>query len=68
MTRCQLILSIFFVPGIVGGIGLLRHKQWVRYLVLILGILSLLNIPVGTALGIYTLWVLLQDETAKLFA
>jgi len=29
---------------------------------------DLFNIPVGTALGIYTLWVLLQDETAKLFA
>ena len=56
------------IPGIIGGIGLLNHYPWARILVLILGILKLINIPIGTALGIYTIWVLLNDETEKLFA
>ena len=67
-SSVALFLVVLFVPGIVGGIGLLKRKQWARYLVLILAILNLFNIPIGTALGIYTFWVLLQDETAKLFA
>jgi hypothetical protein len=60
-----LVLS---VPGIVGGIGLLRYKTWARYLVMILAALGLVNIPVGTIVGAYTIWVLVQDKTAQLFA
>ncbi len=61
------MLSVLSVPGIIGGIGLLYMKSWARILVLILGFLELLNIPFGTALGIYTIWVLMKDETIKLF-
>ena len=55
------------VPGIVGGIGLLKYKSWARYLVLVLAVLDLFNIPIGTAIGVYSIWVLAQDETAQLF-
>jgi hypothetical protein len=47
---------------------LLKYKSWARYLVLVLAILDLLNIPIGTAIGVYSIWVLAQDETAKMFA
>lgn len=55
-------------PGIVAGVGLLYHRSWGRLLALILGILNLVNFPVGTAVGGYALWVLLQDETGRMFA
>ncbi len=45
--------------GFLAGYGLLQRESWARLLALILGFLSLFNIPFGTALGIYTLWVLL---------
>ena len=61
-------LALTSLPGIIGGVGLLKWKGWARILVIILAILDLFNIPIGTALGIYTLWVLLKDETAQLFA
>ena len=61
-------LALTSLPGIIGGVGLLKWKGWARVLVIILAILDLFNIPIGTALGIYTLWVLLKDETAQLFA
>lgn len=64
-------LAFFFlltsVPEIIGGFGLLKRKPWARILILIIACLDLLQIPIGTAIGIYELWVLLQDETVKLF-
>lgn len=60
-------LILVAVPGVIGGIGLLNRQSWARILVLILGFLKLLNIPFGTALGIYTIWVLFHNETEKLF-
>jgi len=56
------------VPEVIAGIGLLKRRSWARILAIILAILDLINIPIGTAIGIYALWVLVNDETAKLFA
>jgi hypothetical protein len=63
-----IILFIFATPGLIGGIALLRRKSWARILVLILGCLNLLNIPFGTVLGIYTIWVLVQPETKTILS
>jgi hypothetical protein len=54
-------------PGLIGGIYLLKHRPWARILVLVLGFINLIEIPIGTALGIYTIWVLLKNETVQLF-
>lgn len=62
------LLTILGLPGIVAGFGLLAHKAWARYLAIVLGVLNLLNAPVGTIIGIYTLWVLMQEEAAAFFA
>jgi hypothetical protein len=40
------------------GFSLLTRKPWGRVLGIVVGVLVLIKIPVGTALGIYTLWVL----------
>ena len=56
-------LLLISLPGIIGGLGLLKHQQWAKILVLIIGILNLLNFPFGTALGIYTIWVLMNNQT-----
>lgn len=63
-----LILVIVSIPGIVGGIGLLKRKEWARILVLVVGFIDLLHIPLGTLLGIYTIWALMNDEAIKLFS
>jgi len=44
------------------GWGLMQRQRWARTAAVILGILSLFHPPVGTALGIYTLWVLLANN------
>lgn len=51
------LTAIFFIPSLVGGIGILRGKSWARNWLIIAAVLNLINFPLGTALGIYTLWV-----------
>jgi hypothetical protein len=71
ISTVGLIVVVFLValalPGIVGGIGLLKGKSWARLLVLVLAVLDLLDFPLGTAVSIYTIWVLLNGETSALF-
>jgi hypothetical protein len=55
-------LLILAAGGICVGWGLMQHRPWARITALILGVLSLFHPPLGTALGIYTLWVLLGDD------
>jgi len=61
------IFVLFSLPGIFAGLGLLKQESWSRILALILGFLNLINIPFGTILGIYTIWVLSKQETQELF-
>jgi hypothetical protein len=46
--------------GIAAGLGLIQRQDWGRVLAIVLAVISLFNIPFGTALGIYTLWVLVS--------
>jgi phage shock protein PspC (stress-responsive transcriptional regulator) len=61
------VLVALSIPGIIGGIGLIKRKNWARILVLILSILNLFHFPLGTAIGIYAIWALLQPEVAVAF-
>ena len=62
-----LLIGLMATLAIVGGIGLLSFQSWARYLIIVVAALGCLNIPIGTLKGVYSLWVLLQDETIKLF-
>ena len=59
------IMVVISIPGIIAGWGLLKRKSWARILALVIGVLSLMNIPFGTILGVYTLWALLLHEDAS---
>ncbi len=48
--------------GVMVGWGLMRLEAWARVTAIVLAILALFHPPFGTALGIYTLWVLLPDD------
>ncbi len=61
-------LFLLSVPSIVGGWGLLKYQPWARILMIVVSALNLLHVPIGTAIGIYGLWVLLNQETQRLFA
>jgi hypothetical protein len=63
----SLIIVFFSTLGIIGGIGLFTYKSWARILVMIVSAINCLNIPIGTAKGVYSIWVLMQAETIELF-
>jgi hypothetical protein len=63
----SLLLLVSSAPSIVAGIGLTFFKPWARILAIVVSILHLLNIPFGTALGIYGLWVLFSPRSESLF-
>ena len=56
------MLVVLAAGGICVGVGLRQRRPWARIGAIILGALALLHPPLGTALGVYTLWVLLADE------
>jgi len=56
------IIIFFSIPSIIAGIGLLYQQKWAMILALILGCFKLFSFPIGTALGIYTIWVYAEDQ------
>ncbi len=65
------LLLVKAAAGLIAGWGLLQRQDWARTVALVVGFVALLNVPIGTALGIYTLWVLLpaqSDEEYKALA
>ena len=56
---CVLCLVVG-LPGLIGGIGLLQYQSWARITIIVISALDLIHIPIGTALGIYGFWVLLN--------
>lgn len=66
-TVVAIFLFVLSVPAILGGWGMLKFRPWARVLMIIVSALNLLHFPIGTALGIYGLIILLNDETRRLF-
>jgi hypothetical protein len=61
------LLALLAVPGIAAGYGLLKRRSWGRVLAIVIAVLGLANFPIGTAMGVYALWVLLQSTAAEYF-
>jgi len=66
-TSLAVLLTALGIPGIVAGAGVLARRSWGRILAIVVAVLSLLNFPIGTIIGIYAIWVLLQESAAAYF-
>lgn len=62
-----LMLAVVSSPCVIAGVGLLKRREWARVLTIVLCVLNVFNIPLGTVLGIYGLWVLFHQQTVPLF-
>jgi hypothetical protein len=47
--------------------GLMQHTQWGRLVAIVAAVLSLIKFPFGTAIGIWTLIVLLGYRNSSLY-
>ncbi len=59
------VLLASAAAGILAGWGLLDRQPWARTLAIVLGALNLIDMPFGTALGVYTLWALLPAKSEQ---
>lgn len=60
-----LMICVVSLPALIAGIGLVKFRPWSRVLGIIISVLHLFSVPIGTALGIYGLWVLFQPEARQ---
>ena len=63
-----IVLGVLLVSGglsIVAGVGVLRGRAWGDVLAIVASLLHVLNFPIGTLVGGFTLWVLLAREPAS---
>jgi len=63
----SVVLIIISIPGILAGMGLYKRKEWARILILVLSVIEIFSFPIGTAIGIYSIWALVQPETVSVF-
>lgn len=66
-TTLALIAIVWGVVHVAVGVPLRRRHPWARLVALMLGSVDLLLLPYGTALGVYALWVLLNEKGKELF-
>jgi hypothetical protein len=66
-TAVSGFIVLLSLPGLFAGYGLLRRRPWARVLAIIVGALHLYNVPIGTALGIYTFVILADNRAEALF-
>ncbi len=64
----MLLMTVLAIPYLIEGAGLMGLKPWARPFGMILSTFGLLNVPLGTALGIYGLWVLMSEEADAVFS
>ena len=63
-----LILGALGLPSMAAGIALIRRASWSRAVMILISIVDLFNLPFGTVLGAYSLWILLKERARLEFA
>jgi hypothetical protein len=67
MTVVMLFMLVFTIPSFVAGYGLLKRKSWAKLWGMIAGVVAGMSFPLGTALCVYSIWVLIGDAGRELY-
>lgn len=68
LSVLALLMTLKAFAEFAAGWGLLQRESWARPVAVTLAFISLFfDVPFGTALGIYTLWVLLPSEAERAY-
>ena len=65
LSTVAIIILAKAVCGFIAGWGILHRESWGRIAILVLAFISLFHIPFGTAIGVYSLWVLLPAQSER---
>ena len=66
-TAFALLALLWGAAHVAVGAFVRRRSHWSRLGAILFGSVDLLLLPYGTALGVYTLWVLLHEDAKRLF-
>jgi len=61
------IIGFFGLIDVLAGVSLFSYKQWSRIFVIVVSAINCLNIPIGTAKGVYSIWALMLPEVQAMF-
>lgn len=56
------VIIIFSIPTLIAGVGLLTRKSWATLFAMIVGCFKLFSFPIGTAIGIYSIWIYAEEQ------
>ena len=58
------LIAIIFsaLPAIIGGFATLKEKKFGMVLLVIAGCISILSFPIGTAIGVYSIYVFVENQ------
>jgi uncharacterized membrane protein (DUF2068 family) len=60
-----IVIIFFSVPTLIASYGLLTRKTWGTMFALIVGCLKLFSFPIGTAIGVYSIWIFTEEQKLK---
>jgi len=67
LTLCWVVFGAFALIAFVTAYGLWNGKGWARMIAIVLAIIQLINIPIGTIIGIIILIYLFKDDVKAYF-
>ena len=59
--------AAMIIPSFIAGYGLLKRKKWARTWAIIAGVVAAMSFPFGTAVCVYTFWLLFSEPGKVLF-
>jgi hypothetical protein len=62
-----LMYGLMTIPSFIAGYSLLKKKRWARTAAIIGGVTAAMNFPIGTAVCIYTFWLLFSEPGKTMF-
>ncbi len=67
MLFVVIVVLAIIIFRIIAAVKLMKGAPWTRIVIIVFSILGIIAFPIGTAIGIYALWVLLFREEAGLY-
>ena len=61
------LIGFFGLIDLLAGVSLFSYKPWSRVFVIVVSAFNCLNIPIGTAKGVYSIWALMVPEVQAMF-
>ena len=60
-----ILIVVVAIPTLIAAYGLLSKQSWGVIFSLIVGCLKLFSFPIGTAIGVYAIWIFSEDQRTK---